>query len=86
MKPGRITGALGGLFGMVGAIVTAATPTPQDRIIAKRNKAKALRRRAERALANGKRDKHRKLTDKAESIEDTLRAEGVLVDPADGLP
>ena len=86
MKPGKITGALGGLFGMIGSIATAAKRDPIQIRTALRDKAKKKRRNAEKALANGKRDKHRRLMDEAESIEQSLRDEGFAVEPADGLP
>ena len=80
MKPGRITGALGGLFGAIGAIADAAKPDPvrarRRQILKWRTQAAALRVKAKHAPVR-KRDR---LLAKARAIEQTLRDEGLEVD------
>ena len=84
MKPGRITGALGGLFGMIGSIATAAKPDPIIR------RGKYLRRRLQRrarllAKAGGTTNKGKRALwlAQARAIVAELESAGFELQPGD---
>ena len=87
MKAGRITGALGGLFGMIGSIANAAR---RDPIAVRERQSARLHEKVEKLRAKAKHEANPKKRDillaRALGIEKTLRRKGMSPAPEDGLP